>query len=82
MAKLFRVLNNNVRIRILKELAVKGNCSFSELNHVCNVSAGTLAYHLGVLKELVSKKENSYHLTEEGRCAYKIIKEVEDLASS
>ena len=78
MAELFLILNNNVRVRILRELAVKGNCSFSELHRVCGVSAGTLAYHLGVLKGLISKRANHYCLTEIGRYACKLIREVED----
>jgi len=81
VAELFLILNNKVRVQILKELAVKGSCSFSELDRICKVSAGTLAYHLSVLKELVSKKGNNYCLTEIGRYAYKLIKEVEDFES-
>jgi len=59
-------------------LALKGSCSFSELYRVCNVSAGTLAYHLSVLKELVSKEDEDYCLTEIGCYACSLIKEIED----
>ena len=78
VVNLFDVLNSNVRVQILKELAVKGSCTFSELHIVCKVPAGTLAYHLVLLKELVSKRGNDYYLTEIGRFAHKLTKEVED----
>jgi len=79
LGKLFLILSNRVRIRILKELAVKGRCSFSQLHSVCEVPAGTLAYHLDVLKELVSKEDKDYCLTEMGRHACNILEKVEDL---
>lgn len=78
MVDLFRMLGNDVRVRILKELAAKGTCTFSELNNVCRVSAGTLAYHLGVLKELVSKKGDRYCLTETGHFAHELVAQAKD----
>lgn len=78
MGNLFLILYSDVRVQILRELGAKGNCSFSELYRVCRVSAGTLAYHLTVLNGLVSKKGHDYCLTEIGRYACKLIKEVED----
>jgi len=82
VAKLFNILNSDVRVQILKELALNGSCSFSELHRVSKVSAGTLAYHLSLLKELVSKRGNDYSLTEMGRYAHKLIKEVEDFENA
>lgn len=74
-----RYPQSNVRVHILNELACNGSCSFSELHRACRVSAGTLAYHLDLLEDLVSKKGNGYSLTELGRYARNLINEVEDL---
>jgi predicted transcriptional regulator len=62
----------------LRMLAERGSCTFTELNDACRVSAGTLAYHLDVMRELISKTGDDYCLTTIGRFAYELVTQVKD----
>jgi len=75
---LFDILGNDVRVRVLEILAERSGCTFTELNDVCRISAGTLAYHLDVMSELISKTGDKYHLTTIGPYAYELVIQVRD----
>lgn len=67
-ARLLKALANPRRLKIVKEL-YRSPKSFSELMQICGFrSSGELAFHLGMLRSLVYKREDGlYELTESGR---------------
>lgn len=75
---LFDILGNDVRVRVLIILAERGSSTFTELNDACKISAGTLAYHLDVTSELISKTGDKYHLSTIGLYAYELVMQVKD----
>ena len=79
---MFSILGNNVRVRILEILAERESCTFSELNDACRISAGTLAYHLDVMRELITKTGDDYSLTRIGLYAYELLIQVKGFLQS
>jgi len=76
VAMLFRILGSETRLRIIEHLALSDGCSFSELNEACEVSSGTLGYHLGMMKGLVIREGEQYRLSGEGLSVSRLIKQV------
>ena len=74
--RIYRALDNEIRLKILVMLYNHPNITFSDLAKLINLEKGLLAYHLGVLKNVglvnckykrKSKKLSEYNLTRKGK---------------
>lgn len=74
--RVYRALDNKVRLKALKAISEKPGMSFNSVSREANVERGLLAYHLGVLKAAglvdvryrrTSKKTSEYKLTQLGK---------------
>ncbi|RLE68984.1 MAG: hypothetical protein DRJ43_04660 [Thermoprotei archaeon] len=80
--KVYRALDNEIRLRILLTLSKESPLAFSDIVRRVGVEKGLLAYHIGVLKsvglvecryERHSSKLSKYWLTDKAR---KVLKEL------
>lgn len=74
--KVYRALDNEVRLKALKAIADNPGISFNRISRKVEVERGLLAYHLGVLKAAGvvdanygrrSKETSRYELTQMGK---------------
>jgi DNA-binding transcriptional ArsR family regulator len=74
---IFEAIANETRRKIIKILGEKGKAGFSDLMNELGLDSPSLAFHIRKLGNLITKVNDEYTLTEEGKKAYKIIMEVE-----
>ena len=77
LESLHRVLKDEKRRKILTLLNEKDSLSYTDLMNALGIgSTGKLNYHLKVLNELVTKREDgSYVLTDKGKLAIHLLRE-------
>lgn len=79
---IFEALSHPLRRKILQILSARPR-TFSELMSELNVDSPTLAFHIKRLAGLITKDERGlYDLTEVGRRALKVLKEVKEAGES
>jgi len=73
--RLYRALDNEVRLKALKAISDKPGMSFNEVSRKVGVERGLLAYHLGILKaagivsvdyQRMSRETSKYKVTQTG----------------
>uniref|UniRef100_A0A7C3WKC7 ArsR family transcriptional regulator n=1 Tax=Thermofilum pendens TaxID=2269 RepID=A0A7C3WKC7_THEPE len=78
LERVYSVLGNPYKRKIIAVLGEKGEASFSELKSIIGTSTGNLYYNLDGLAGFVSKNERrKYYLTSEGLKLYKYMVENE-----
>lgn len=83
LESLHRILKDEKRRKILISLDEKDALTYTDLLNALEIkSTGKLNYHLKVLNELITKRENgSYILTGKGKLAVKLLKEFNERKS-
>jgi hypothetical protein len=83
IASLHKVLKDETRRRIILLLQEKGRLSYVELMKTLGITnTGKMNYHLKVLGDLLSKKENGqYALTEKGTLASRLLLEFPEITT-
>ncbi len=78
LEKVYSILGNPYKRKIIAVLGERGEISFSELKSIVGTSTGNLYYNLDGLAGFVSKNEKRrYHLTSEGLKLYRYMVENE-----
>jgi DNA-binding transcriptional ArsR family regulator len=78
LEKVYSILGNPYKRKIIAVLGERGEVSFSELKSIVGTSTGNLYYNLDGLAGFVSKNEKrKYHLTSEGLKLYRYMVENE-----
>ena len=79
----FEVLNHEIRRKIIKLIYERIELSYTEILKTLSISDGLLNFHLRKLEDLIEKtRKGTYILSEKGRRAYIIIRELERLSRS
>jgi DNA-binding transcriptional ArsR family regulator len=81
-ARVMKVINHPVRMRIIELLATKGPLSWKELSGDLGIRTGSLYHHLDALERIVTRNaEKKYVLTKFGQEIYASVAENPSLAS-
>lgn len=81
-ANYFDILNHEIRRKILNLLYNRIEMSYTEVLNTLGISDGLLNFHLKKMGDLMSKTPSgTYVLSEKGKRAYELMKEVEKLGS-
>lgn len=81
--ELFKVLSHPLRARIIELLSENVELSYTEILNTLRIDTGQLNFHLKNLNGLLERtEEGNYVLTDKGKIAHKIVKEVKSLVGS
>lgn len=75
----FKTLSHPIRAKIIQLLYGSERISQEEMLKTLRIGPWLLDYHLETLKEFCDSSNGNYKLTEKGKIAYRISKEVEEL---
>jgi len=82
VSKILSVLSHPLRREILSILHEKGESSFTDLMNALKIDTGKLSFHIRNLSGLIDQTSSGkYNLTKLGENAFKVLKDVEVLAS-
>jgi len=82
VSRILSILSHSLRREILLILHDKGESSFTELMTILHIDTGKLSFHIRSLAGLIEQNPNGkYNLTKLGENAFKLLKDVEVLAS-
>lgn len=75
---LFKILSHPIRSRIIESIYKNGELSYTDILSILRIDTGQLNFHLRNMAELYDRDENgNYRLTDKGKFAYHVLKEVE-----
>jgi len=75
IAKIYQVLSNPLRQRIIEFLGSRGKASVTEIKRALKISTGSLYYNLDLLGDLIYRDvDKKYSLTELGWIAFNMLK--------
>jgi DNA-binding HxlR family transcriptional regulator len=75
-ARVMKVINHPVRLRVIELLASKGPLSWKELSNELGVKTGSLYHHLDTLENIVARDaERRYVLTKKGMDLYNYLEQ-------
>jgi uncharacterized RDD family membrane protein YckC len=77
---LFKILSHPTRAKIIELLYEKVEQSYTELLHTLGIDTGQLNFHLKSMADLTeTTEEGTYILSEKGKLAYRVLKDVEKI---
>jgi uncharacterized RDD family membrane protein YckC len=76
---LFKILSHPIRSRIIESIYKNSELSYTDILSILKIDTGQLNFHLRNMAELYDRDENgNYRLTDKGKFAYHVLKEVEN----